>query len=110
MVALFKKKNLKVHTGIRITSSLRATARALITGAETNRVHTSFLAVKWHHHICLIYNMFLKSAPNRSINVVGKVMHFARVGSGHVPVYFDVMETVGEQLLIGKLFIDRFLK
>lgn len=52
-------------------------------------VRTPFLLVKQPDCISLIHNVSLKSAPNSSVYVIGRVTLFVDLGHLHVCVHFD---------------------
>lgn len=55
-------------------------------------------------------NMSLKSSSNNNVNVIGKIIPFCKLGDLRVGVHFGVMDEFEEPLLVGKLFLERFIK
>lgn len=89
---------------------LRLQITIFSTGAGPKLVSASFLPIKWHDHICTIGIMSFKSALNRSVHIIGKVIHFVQLGNLHVRVHFDVMDDLAVVLVVGTLSIHRLVK
>lgn len=111
VIALFKKKNSKVHIFVTITSSIpRPPTRVFHTGPGPNMVRTSFLTLKWRYCTWFIHKMSLKLASYNPNHVIGKAMLFLQLCDLHAGVPFRVVEILAVPLLVGTSFIDRFVK
>lgn len=107
-IALFQKKSYKVYMCAVITSNMfRPMESVTDTGAGLNLVCISLLSDKWRHHI---HNMSFMPVSNTAVSFIGKAMVFFHLGHLHQRVRLSAVDSLTVQVLIGKSFINSFIK
>lgn len=111
LVALFIKRNYKVHMSVFITSNmLIPTFSILDTNAGPSLVHMSFFPIKRRDRISTIQIMSPKCVLNSLFNIIGKVMLPVYLGVLYVRVHFGVVDKLAVPLLTRTSLLDRISK
>ena len=80
------------------------------TGATMNLVHYNFLPPQWKDEIQPYSGSTVKSANKSSLDIVGVIRLYVRVGTLRVKVRFGVVRHLVTRILVGTPFVNKFVK